>query len=64
MHYVLLSSTGNLIDSYEHEADARAALQRVVENEPEAAGDVALIAYGEDGMPVGDPVFATFPVAR
>ena len=62
MHYVLLSSTGNLIESYDEEAEARAALQRIVSSEPEAADDIALMTYGDDGMPVGDPVFAKAPI--
>ena len=62
MHYVLLSSTGNLIESYDEESEARAALQRIVSSEPEAADDIALMTYGDDGMPVGDPVFAKAPI--
>jgi hypothetical protein len=58
MHYVVMSSTGNLIDSYAAEAEARAALQRIVAAEPEASDDVAMIIYGDDGLPVGVPVFA------
>jgi hypothetical protein len=64
MHYVLLSSTGNLINSYENETQARMALQRIVDAEPNAAEDVALMTYGDDGMPVGDPVFAKVPASR
>jgi hypothetical protein len=63
MHYVLLSSTGNLIGSYDGESAASAALRRIVAAEPEAAEDVALFTYGDDGMPVGDPVFATAPTS-
>ncbi|HEV2945257.1 MAG TPA: hypothetical protein VGX26_09110 [Solirubrobacteraceae bacterium] len=63
MHYVLLSSTGNLIDSHEDETEARAALQRIIDAEPDAAEDVALMTYGDDGMPVGDPVVAKIPAA-
>lgn len=58
MHYVLLSATGNMIDSYTEEHAARAALERIVDAEPEAAEDVALIAYGDDGDPVAGPEFA------
>jgi len=61
MHYVLLSSTGNMVDSYEEESIARAALQRIVDAEPEAIKDVALMIYGKDGQPVGGPVFAETP---
>lgn len=61
MHYVLLSSTGNMIDSYEEESAARAALQRIVEAEPEAAEEVALMTYGDNGLPIGAPDFAKAP---
>ena len=63
MHYVLLSSTGNLIDSYEDEAEARAALQRIIDAEPDAAEDVALMIYGDDGMPGRRSIFAKIPAA-
>lgn len=58
MHYVLLSSTGNMVSSYEDESVARAALQRIVDAEPKAVEDVALMIYGDDGMPAGGPLFA------
>ena len=63
MNHVLLSSTGNLIESYDEESEARAALQRIVSSEPEAADDIVLMTYGDDGMPVGDPVFAKAPIS-
>jgi hypothetical protein len=49
MDYSLFSSTGNLIDSFTDEAAARAALQRLVAAEPEAADDVALFISDEEG---------------
>jgi hypothetical protein len=63
MHYVLLSSTGNLIDSYEDESAAHSALQRFIDSELDAAEAVALMTYGDDGMPIGDPVFAQVPAS-
>jgi hypothetical protein len=63
MHYVLLSSTGNLIESYDEESEARAALQRITVSEPEAIYDVAMMTYGDDGMPMGNPVFAKPPIS-
>jgi len=63
MHYVLLSSTGNMIDSYDEEAGARAALQRIVEAEPDAAEHIALLTYDESGLPTGDPQFAKVTTA-
>lgn len=59
MYYVLMDSTGNLIESFRDEDAARAALEEIVENEPEAAEDVVLLAYEDDGTPGGDPVFGT-----
>lgn len=64
MHYVLLSSTGNMVDSYEEESIARAALQRIVDAEPKVAEDIALMTYGDDGQPVGDAVFAKTPTGH
>lgn len=58
MHYVLYSSTGNMVGSYEEHAEANAALERIVAAEPEAADEVALFSFGDDGMPVDGPIFA------
>ena len=49
MNYSLFSSTGNLIDSFTDETEARAALQRIVEAEPDAAEDVALFVADDAG---------------
>jgi hypothetical protein len=57
MYFVIMDSeTGNLIDSYDREDEARAAFDHIFEVEPEAADHVALVAYDESGMPVGQPV--------
>ncbi len=58
MHYSIFDSTGNLVESFEDEQSARTALDRIVDAEPEAAEHVALFVYGDDGMPIGDPIFA------
>ena len=58
MHYAIFDSTGNLIESFEDEQSAREALDRIIDAEPEAAEHIALFVYDDDGMPVGDPVFA------
>jgi len=50
-----------MVDSYEEEWAARAALQRIVDAEPEAAEDIALMVYGDDGLPVDGPLFAKVP---
>jgi hypothetical protein len=56
--YAIFDSTGDLIESFEDERSAHEALDRIVAGEPEAAEHVALFVCGEDGMPVGDPIFA------
>lgn len=58
MQYAIFDSTGNLVESFEDEQSAREALDRIIDAEPEAAEQVALFVYGDDGMPVGEPVFA------
>jgi hypothetical protein len=64
MDYSLFSSAGNLIDSFTDEAEARAALQRLVESEPEAADDIALLISDDDGTVVGGPIHAAPAAVR
>ncbi len=47
--YTLMSSTGNMIDSFDDEAAARAALQRIVALEPESADEIALFISDDAG---------------
>ena len=63
MYYVLLDSTGNLIASYRDEDEARAALAQLVEDDPEAEDDVALMTYDDQGEIAADPVFGVSTVA-
>ncbi len=58
MRYAIFDSTGNLVESFADEQSAREALDRIIDAEAEAAEHVALFVYDDDGMPVGDPVFA------
>ena len=58
MNYSLFSSTGNLIDSFDDEAEARTALKRIVAAEPEAADDVALFISDDEGRVVDGPIHA------
>lgn len=58
MTYTLMSSTGNMIDWFENESEARAALQRIVELEPEHADEVALFFCDDDGTVVDGPIHA------
>lgn len=58
MDYSLFSSAGNLIDWFDCEPEARAALQRIVELEPECADDIALFVCDDDGAVVEGPIHA------
>jgi hypothetical protein len=58
MDYSLFSSTGNLIDSFSDESEARAALQRLVEAEPDAADDIALFVSDDEGHVLEGPIHA------
>jgi hypothetical protein len=62
MNYSLFASTGNMIDSFVDEAEARAALQRIVELEPESADEIALFISDDAGAVVEGPIH-TVPAA-
>lgn len=63
MYYVLLDSTGNLIASYREEDEARAALAQLVTDDVEAAEDVALMTYDDEGAITSDPTFIAPTIA-
>jgi hypothetical protein len=55
MDYTILDSAGNTLASFaDDELAARATLHAMVAVEPEAADHVALLAYGDDGLPIGE----------
>lgn len=64
MTYTLMSSTGNMIDWFDSESEARAALQRIVELEPECADDVALFVSDGEGNIVDGPIHAVPATVR
>lgn len=57
-----LFSTGNMIDWFDDESEARAALQRIVDLEPEYTDDVALFLCDEAGKVIDGPIH-TVPAA-
>lgn len=58
MVYSLLSSSGNMIDWFSDESEARAALQRIVDREPECVAEVALFVNDDAGKIVRGPIHA------
>ena len=56
MYFVILDSTGNLVESFDVETCARAALEQMVHDDPQAADHLALLTYDAQGEPVGDAI--------
>jgi hypothetical protein len=53
-YYVILDSTANLVDSFDQEDEARAALEAIVRQDPDTADQYALITYDKRGQPIGE----------
>lgn len=64
MYFVILDSTGNLVESFDSEREARATLEQIVRDEPEAAEHLAILTYDEHGKPVGDAIAVAHATAR
>jgi hypothetical protein len=54
MDYMILDSAGNALASFNDETTARATLHAIAAVEPEAAEHVVLLAYDDEGMPIGE----------
>ena len=54
MEFMILDSSGSAVASFADDLAARAAIHAIVAVEPTAADHVVLLAYDDDGMPVGD----------
>jgi hypothetical protein len=52
--YVILDGTANLVDSFDQEQEARLALESIVRQDPESAGEYALLTYDDNGYPIGN----------
>lgn len=55
-YYVIMHSTANLVASYDDEAEAREALERIVREDPDQASEYAMLQYDNSGQPVGEAV--------
>jgi hypothetical protein len=58
-HYVILDSTANLVDSFDEEREARLALETIVRDDPDSAGEYALLTYDDKGHPVGEALIGS-----
>jgi len=57
-HFVILDDTANLVDSFDREDEARAALEAIVHQDPEAVESYAILPYDDEGHVVGPAVTA------
>ena len=56
MEYAIFSQDGNLLDCFADEAAAKAALQAIVFDEPEAETEMAIVVLDGAGMPTGEAI--------
>lgn len=54
MDYMILDTAGNALAAFDDEISARAAIHTIVALQRDAAEHVVLLAYDDDGLPVGD----------
>jgi hypothetical protein len=58
-YFVILGSDGNLVDSFDQEDEARAALSRIVREDPDSAGEYAILRYNDAGHPIGEALLGS-----
>jgi hypothetical protein len=56
MQFAILDSAGNALASFEDGLTARAVMHAIVAVEPEASEHVAMLCFGDDGIPIGDAI--------
>jgi hypothetical protein len=54
-YFVILTSDANLVESFDDESEALAALEEIGRQDPEHADQYALFRYDDDGRLVGAP---------
>jgi transcription elongation GreA/GreB family factor len=58
-YYVILDSCANLVESFDDEAEGRAALVRIVQQDPDDADEYALLQYDNSGQPIGEALLGS-----
>jgi hypothetical protein len=58
-YYAILDSTANLVESFDQETEARAALETIVRQDPDSADDYAMLTYNEAGVAIGEAVLGS-----
>lgn len=52
-YFVILTSDANLVESFDEESEALAALEKLERDDPEHADQYAVFRYDDDGRAVG-----------
>jgi hypothetical protein len=63
MEFMIFDSTANLVDSFDDRDEAIAALEAIANQDPESADEFAMIAFGDDGLAVGEAITAAHVTA-
>jgi hypothetical protein len=63
MTYSIFDSTGNLVDAFDDQGAAVAALTGIATAEPDAADDAFLVAQDDEGRMVGETIYGSSLVA-
>ncbi len=58
-YHVILDSTGNLVDSFDREDEARSALDDIVRQDPDSADEYAVLTYDDNGHPIGEALLGS-----
>ncbi len=58
MHFMIMDEAMNAVDSFDSRVEAARALEAIVADDPAAADSLLLLAYDDDGNPVGEAVMA------
>lgn len=51
---MILDSRGDAVARFDNETAARATLRAIAQAEPQAATDIVMITYDDEGVPVGE----------
>jgi Rieske Fe-S protein len=58
-YYVIIDSNANLVESFDQEAEARAALEKIVQDDPNTGDEYAMLQYDNSGRPVGEALLGS-----
>ena len=58
MHFMIMDEAANAVDSFGDRNEAARALEAIVADDPAAADSLLLLAYDDDGNPVGEAIVA------